>query len=256
MHILDSHETMPQIVAVTAQNINVILSTMKTYGRYLYLYFCNSILLIILSQLYITTTSAVSTMSGHISGYGPSIILIESNIGLFIAICLVALRAYSARKVNGRWRWDFIWISLAMIFLCLDCAFINYAVYLGLGKHLVDVPFSQLSIVIHWLYIVVLISFPGQAMAKFSVVSLLLQIQGPQAKKRRIALLVLSVLLALIGLTAIFVILFQCKPISKLWNIFEAGKCTYSPQVFDFLVFQGGKSVINFHIICSVTIVD
>jgi len=83
-------------------------------------------------------------------------------------------------------------------------------------------------------------SLPAAVMAKFSIISRLLQLQGPRAKKRRLALFVLAVLLALITFVAIFLALFQCKPVNELWNIFEDGECPYTNQAFDFLTFQGG----------------
>jgi len=195
---------------------------------------------LILSQTYITTFSpSYFAMTAHISGLGVGL-LVENNVGLLLGLILVGLRAYGAREINGRWRWDFIWISITIILHLVNSFLIDYAVHIGLGLTLADIPAGHLPKIIRWSWIVVLISLPPTVIAKFSVVSLLLQLQGPQAKKRKLALYILAISLALVTTIAILLALFQCDPLSKLWNILEDGKCLYKRQAFDLLVFQGG----------------
>jgi len=179
-------------------------------------------------------------MSGHINSLGVAI-LVENNTGLFLGLCLLALRAHSARTINGRLRWDFIWITLAMFIHLVNSFLIDYAVYVGVGKSVTNTSLAQLPIIIHWTYTVAYMSLPASVMAKLSIIALLLQLQGPQAKKTRVALMILPVLLALTSIVTIFLSLFQCKPVSKSWNIFEDGECPYEAQAVKFLIFQGGK---------------
>jgi len=177
-------------------------------------------------------------MLGLLGGLGPALLIVNSCLA-FLGCVVVGLRAYSARSRNGRLRWDFIWIVLALIFSLVNAICIGFATYNGLGRHIGDLELDQLFIVVHWLWITMIVSLPGTVFAKFSIVSLLLQIQGSQARKRRMALLIIAVLTAVISFTQIWLSVFQCEPINKLWQLFEPGQCPRSDGSTYFGIFQG-----------------
>ncbi|KAF2153936.1 hypothetical protein K461DRAFT_276996 [Myriangium duriaei CBS 260.36] len=194
-----------------------------------------------------STTAVHPSATAAIGGKGP-VVLAVTWITTAIAVIAVALRAYAASHTNGKWRWDFLWACACIFFGVAASIACTIAVFQGLGNHVMNLVtlgrqtgegFNYIWRTVHWLWIGIFIGLVATTFAKYSMIALMLQVQGPAAKKRRIALYALGVLFTIVNLIQIILSYLQCRPIEKLWNRAMPGQCNGGAIATNWSIFQG-----------------
>ncbi|PNS16265.1 Saccharolysin [Sphaceloma murrayae] len=183
------------------------------------------------------TTAVRSGYGGH----GPALLIVswtQAAIGTF----LVILRGYAAREINGKWRWDFIWIAIANIMAIASQAALHVATMQGLGNHAKKLTYPQIFSSLQYIWYCIFIGLPAVVFAKYSIISLLLSVQGPTAKKRTWALWTMGAFMMIVAIVQICLSLFECKPIAKLWNPTIEGACPILKAAGEYSKFQGAVS--------------
>ncbi|KAF4550045.1 Hypothetical protein D9617_19g103500 [Elsinoe fawcettii] len=142
-----------------------------------------------------------------------------------MAVIVVALRGYAASHQNGKWRWDFIWSVATLIFGVTAWGICFKATLTGLGNDTKNLTYPETFQALRFTWYTIFIGLVATTFAKFSVVSLLLQVQGPSAKKRKIALWAIAASFAVINLLQIVFSATQCTPAERLWYRFMEGSC-------------------------------
>ncbi|KAF4553941.1 Hypothetical protein D9617_5g068160 [Elsinoe fawcettii] len=141
---------------------------------------------------------------------------------------LVGLRTYVAIK-SRKLRWDFIWISLALVTAIVAAGFIQAGVSSGLGAHVSRLRFSQIWDIFFWFYLTIYAGTISIAFSKFAVIALLLDVyKGSRATRRRYALWMIGAVFGITTLLEIFLTAFQCSPLKKLWDLTADGTCPLS----------------------------
>ncbi|KAF2221289.1 hypothetical protein BDZ85DRAFT_265143 [Elsinoe ampelina] len=142
-----------------------------------------------------------------------------------IGTLLVGLRTYLVIQ-SRKFRWDFVWITLALISAIVAAAFIQVGVNSGLGAHVARLRFSQIWDVFFWFYLTIYAGTISIGFSKFAVIALLLDVyKGSRVAKRRYALWAIGAVFGVTTVLEIFLTAFQCNPLHKLWNLTADGVC-------------------------------
>ncbi|PSK57844.1 hypothetical protein B9Z65_9046 [Elsinoe australis] len=173
-----------------------------------------------------------------LGGRGPGI-LTGGWVLCGLGIILVALRLWAASKKAGKLRWDFFWITLAIVWCIASHACFTVALYSGIGNHAKALKYSEIFNALHWVWISLFVGIVGGVFSKFAIIALLLEVQSPNAKKRRFLLWAIGGILAATGLTQILLSWLKCEPIAKLWNPTLSGSCPRALEAANFSYFQG-----------------
>ncbi|PNS14925.1 hypothetical protein CAC42_2154 [Sphaceloma murrayae] len=99
------------------------------------------------------------------------------------------------------------------------------SVLTGLGNDASKLTYTEVFEALKYTWITVFIGLVATTFAKFSVVALLLQVQGPNAKKRRMALWAIAGSFAVINVVQLALSTFQCNPPERLWYRYLPGSC-------------------------------
>lgn len=163
------------------------------------------------------------------------------------SVICTALRAYGARTSNGKLRWDFIWVLLATSLGVAALVAAQISVREGLANHMTNLPdFYQAANALRWFWIAIYIGLPAMAFAKFSIIALLLNVQGPHAIKRAVVLWFIGFLIMSTSIIQIPLIIWGCDPIARLWDITLPGNCDLQRNVtVNFGILQGSISAFT-----------
>jgi len=177
-------------------------------------------------------------------GYTPEgvALLVVSIVLTSISIVVYALRAFSASKKDGRWRHDFIWVSIAMVFNIVAFAHIERALYFGLGHHIWDLTYSQVVLVIRFVVFYLFFILLSTTASKFSIIALLIPVQGVNARARVWTLYAVGALQAIFAVSLMFLIITECDPVPRLWNVMGEGSCPRKDFTHKWALVQGGSS--------------
>ena len=190
-------------------------------------------------------------MPSQVGGRGPLVLTVSWSLAA-LAIFLVTLRAFAASKINNKWRWDFIWAALSCVFGIIATVFITMAVMHGLGNHLLVLARNDIDDVwatFHWGFMAIFVGLVASTFSKNSMVALLLQVQGPNARKRRIALLSLCALYTIVNILQLVFSILTCNPRHKLWDRLAPGNCNGERLTYPWTYLQGGTLIV-LHLPC------
>lgn len=171
-------------------------------------------------------------------GDGPLITIVGSILA-FLSIACIVLRGLVAREINGKWRWDFIWVAASGVLGIVCTVAIIIATLHGLGNDLAGLSFNDIFEVVHWSYLSIFFGLPANTFAKWSLIALMLQIQGPAAHKRKIALWALGTLFGVVNLIQLILSATQCTPADHLWHRLSPGSCPRQDLAQNFSFLQG-----------------
>ncbi|KAF4548431.1 Hypothetical protein D9617_28g065370 [Elsinoe fawcettii] len=177
-------------------------------------------------------------------GRGPVLMTVgwvESMIG--VALCL--LRLYGASQKAGHIRWDFFWVAAATFTGIASHACFTVSILHGTGNHVTKLTFGEIFQSLHWIWISIFVGLVAVVFAKFAIIALILEVQGPNARKRRWFLWGLGAAIAVSGIIQICLSLTQCKPIDKLWNPTISGECPTQLVAANWSYFQGAIAVVS-----------
>ncbi|KAF2150505.1 hypothetical protein K461DRAFT_269948 [Myriangium duriaei CBS 260.36] len=164
-------------------------------------------------------------MTELLGGLGPAVIK-STWIQMFLAILVIGLRAYTASRTGEKWRWDFIWILLALVAGILTGVMSTMSAINGMGNHLANLNVQALYDLLYWEYLSTYLGTLSIAFSKFSVTALLLNVQyRTRNKTRRYALWISAITFAITSLLEIFLTAFQCAPDIKVWMVLDLATC-------------------------------
>ncbi|KAF4552951.1 Hypothetical protein D9617_8g049640 [Elsinoe fawcettii] len=186
---------------------------------------------------------ATAVKSGY-GGQGPTLLAV-SWTQVIIGTIMVLLRGYAASRINGAWRWDFIWVVLALIMGLASQATLHVAVMNGLGNHARQLTYPQIFESLRWIWYCIFTGLPAVCLAKSSIIALLLQVQGPNAKKRNWALWGMGAFIYIVSIVQICLSVFECRPVAKLWNPTLEGYCPSKRVAGEFSKFQGAVGAVT-----------
>ncbi|KAF4547362.1 Hypothetical protein D9617_45g091400 [Elsinoe fawcettii] len=173
-----------------------------------------------------------------LGGRGPAI-LTGGWILCGLGIMLVSLRLWATSRKAGRLRWDFLWVAFAIVWCIASHACFTVALYHGIGSHVRFLTYAEVFHALHWVWISLFVGIIGGIFSKFAIIALLLEVQSPHARGRRLLLWTLGVVLAATGVCQICLSLFKCEPVPKLWNPTLPGTCPRATAAAKFSYFQG-----------------
>ncbi|KAF2152769.1 hypothetical protein K461DRAFT_321730 [Myriangium duriaei CBS 260.36] len=159
-------------------------------------------------------------------------------IALLGVICTV-LRYFQASRINGRWRWDFIWAALASLTSLATLVTFTLAVVNGVGNKMENVTYTNVFNSIYYVFLTTYLGLVSITAAKFSVIALILQIEGPLARRRRIILFIMAAVFSIVNFITIPICITQCVPYNRLWYRYLPGTCPRVEFVNKLATFQG-----------------
>ncbi|KAF2219515.1 hypothetical protein BDZ85DRAFT_43220 [Elsinoe ampelina] len=177
-------------------------------------------------------------------GRGPTLMVV-GYVECLIGIVLCLLRLYGASQKAGHIRADFAWIAAATLFGIASHACFTVSILNGMGNHVDELTFGEIFQSLHWNWISIFVGIVAVTFAKFAIIALILEVQGPNAKKRRYFLWGLGAWIAGTGVIQICLSLTQCKPIDKLWNPTLDGECPTQLVAARWSYFQGAIAVVS-----------
>lgn len=178
--------------------------------------------------------------SSLVSGLGPTILAV-SWLETFIGIAIVALRGRVASRREGKLRWDFIWIVIALVFAFASTCIISAAVFHGLGNYAGDMSIVQLLDCAHWIWISAVVGLVPSVFGKFAIIAMLLAVHKYIGRKRRSALWGLAVLIGATNFVQLVATLYQCNPEGGSYLMPHHGSCTNKHFSGNFSYYQGGE---------------
>ncbi|KAB8231305.1 uncharacterized protein BDW43DRAFT_313119 [Aspergillus alliaceus] len=150
-----------------------------------------------------------------------------------LALILFALRAKTASfsppgqpyfGVFGV-RWDFIWVTIALVLaLCTQCL-MTVSVRYGLGNHQDLLSGSNIVQTNLWSWMAQIVAILCLAISRIAVVSFLLSLQARTRSIGRIVLYGVGAIQGIINVIEVGLILNQCDPTKKLWDPDIPGTC-------------------------------
>jgi len=192
---------------------------------------------------------AVHATSEHAyGGLGPTM-LVGGWTMCAIGVCLVLLRLYAATRKTDCVRWDLIWIANCLVWCVASQTAYGLSNIYGLGNHIENLAWDDVFNVLKWGYVALFLGIPATFFAKFSIMALLIQVQGPNARKRCYFLYFLGALLAITGIAQVIITATKCTPTAKLYMVLLPGKCPREALSIRFAYWQGCKSFITLYII-------
>ncbi|KAH8746198.1 hypothetical protein F5883DRAFT_700776 [Diaporthe sp. PMI_573] len=196
------------------------------------------------------TIGAVPPPPGVVPNFDdpPSLALVSTATSIALAVfstCFVALRFYTTLVITRvRGTADVLlalaWL-LAVAFSVSACILPRF----GFGRHLWDVPFTTYNI--HFMKTGAIEgTFFGMSItfSKLSILAFYLNIAlGPVAKRQRVAIYSLAVVVFLYGTLTSFEWLFACRPMEKYWDLtITDGTCINFMKI---VLFNGVMNVVT-----------
>ncbi|KAF2153680.1 hypothetical protein K461DRAFT_319926 [Myriangium duriaei CBS 260.36] len=184
------------------------------------------------------------TDADHFPGYTKEGVALLLTAGFLIStsVILYVLRAASASKKLGKWRIDFIFISVAVSLMVASFALMERALRYGLGHHTIDLSYHQITKVIEFTVLYLSLFILSTTFAKFSTIALLVPVQGIQSPARVYGLYAIGVLQAVFAIPLVFLIIFECDPVPRLWNVMGPGSCPRKELTHQWALAQGAIS--------------
>ncbi|KAF7196270.1 hypothetical protein HII31_02337 [Pseudocercospora fuligena] len=173
------------------------------------------------------------TLSRLLFGDGGDILLAVTWTWAGIAATLYVLRAcYASRELSREHssvfgiRWDFFWVTLAFTAALTAQVAITVSYCKAANTHQrpsAIVP--GLRVLIQTSTISGLAVLPSMIFGRFAVIALLLTLQGQIHRQWKVLLYAIGAIQAIFLTTHMIVMLNQCSPVRKLWDVTVPGTC-------------------------------
>lgn len=116
--------------------------------------------------------------------------------------------------------------------------------YNGFGRHKYYISSNEFTAYrrmdyLHWAQLFIILP-----LSKVSICQFLLRLSTFKKTKLRASLYALMGFLVIIHVPFIVLILVQCRPAHRYWDLNAAGDCFTSDRVADIVISQGGKSTV------------
>jgi hypothetical protein len=118
---------------------------------------------------------------------------------------------------------------------------VTVAALYGVGNHTDKINPETIGtgLLFEWIFNIFTIMSTG--FGKFAIISLILQIQGPNHHKKRYFLFFVGGSTMLFDVIQSILVWFQCTPIHKLWDVMAPGSCPNQTNILHVGVFQGSE---------------
>ncbi|KAH8756031.1 hypothetical protein F5883DRAFT_686132, partial [Diaporthe sp. PMI_573] len=201
------------------------------------------------------TIGAVPPPPGVVPNFDdpPSLALVNTATSIALAVfstCFVALRFYTTLGITRlspfRYRPAFVSMPTCRHVPTVDSlAYLSAVPRFGFGRHLWDVPFTTFNV--HFMKTGAIVgTFFGMSVtfSKLSILAFYLNIAlEPVAKRQRVAIYSLAVVVFLYGTLTSFEWLFACRPMEKYWDFtITDGTCINFIKI---LAFNGVMNVVT-----------
>ncbi|KAK0653064.1 hypothetical protein B0T16DRAFT_110725 [Cercophora newfieldiana] len=155
----------------------------------------------------------------------------QVNITFIVLVSVVMLlRLYTRARITHQFFVDDILAIFAALFILVSSATSLVATQYGLGKHIWNIPFPFENVIfsvkkcVQLMYVAHVFYAAGTAFTKLSIITSYLRIFPHDVL--RIVLYVTAVVCTGIGISAIFVTIFQCSPVHAAWDFtVEGSQC-------------------------------
>ena len=168
-------------------------------------------------------------------------LLITSTILTLLALVLVVLRGITARKKEGKWRADFIWIAIAVVFCVAAFFVLERSLYYGLGPHIQDLTLEQIEYAMGYAILYLELVLVSSSMAKFSIIALLIPVQGIHGRTRVYILWAIGIVQGFFAAMLMIFIITECEPVRHLWDVLSPGACPRKDFAHKWGMVQGGE---------------
>ncbi|KAF2149185.1 hypothetical protein K461DRAFT_281546 [Myriangium duriaei CBS 260.36] len=186
----------------------------------------------------------MATHFSALGGDGPKLLAIGWTV-FGVGTISTVLRYFVASRIDGRWRWDFIWAALATFITLGSVINFTLAILNGVGNDVKNVTLTNVFNAIFYVRMTVYFGLVGITAAKFSVIALLIQIEGPLIRRRRTALFIIAAFFSIVNLIYIPIAATECVPYNKLWYRYLPGSCPREQFVDSLGKFQGYTSSVT-----------
>lgn len=95
----------------------------------------------------------------------------------------------------------------------------------GLGNHLANLTLDQIGAALMWTWVSIFIGLVALTFAKWAIIALLLQVEGPNKRKRKIFLWSLGAILGIVAVVQFVLSWTQCTPAARLYDLELPGEC-------------------------------
>ena len=115
----------------------------------------------------------------------------------------------------------------------------------GLGRHKYYLSHYDFKMFLKWDYLDWLQAILTLAISKISICLLLLRLSQFSKLKRGLYWLVAFIVATHLPLLVLLIV--QCRPLEKAWNVIVDGRCLSKDMIANILIAQGGMSLLAYH---------
>ncbi|KAI1441779.1 hypothetical protein F5Y02DRAFT_430714 [Annulohypoxylon stygium] len=134
-----------------------------------------------------------------------------------ISTLIIAVRFYVRLTFRGKLNLDDYIIIITWIFNIMNSVFLTIASYLGLGKHYMEIPPSNVVFYGKWIYLSQGPAILSPGFGRISFAFLLLSLTPPSKARRKLLWgVICTQFIADVG--TIIIIYTQCRPVQGLWD--------------------------------------
>ncbi|KAK8121730.1 hypothetical protein PG984_010400 [Apiospora sp. TS-2023a] len=170
---------------------------------------------------------------------GPFVLGVGWSLVALSAIFLVARFYVKTTKHRGLW-WDDHVLAVSWIMIFVGVAILTYAVSLGFGQHITEIPMNTAANVQFLVYLGSVFSLLGAAWSKTSFALTLVRITEGTLRTA-IWVVITSINVALV--TNAILPFLRCSPVEKNWNpLIVEGECWDSDILLGFTMFAAAFS--------------
>lgn len=169
-----------------------------------------------------TGLEVVMASSTDMEDIGPSVVICNAIMISLTTIC-IGIRFYARFFIIKAHGWDDLCIGVGYLFAMVLCVCCIIETRYGLGRHISTVPLEDLGILLKYNFATELAYIFSFVASKLAFIFFYLSV-FPQSRLRTSSY-VLAVILVAQLIEESAVVLTQCAPLQKAWNVELPGKC-------------------------------
>ncbi|WPH01524.1 Hypothetical protein R9X50_00437000 [Acrodontium crateriforme] len=156
-----------------------------------------------------------------------------------LATLIISARTYAATRLVDRTGWGLFWILLTWIMAITAQILLTISVMYGAGNHTSELTYNDMVQAIKWNWMGQLVAILAIGFAKIAVIALTLHIQAPSERRYSWVLHFIWITNMMINITEVVLILYQCFPVARLWDMNVQGVCNGRQRSAKVGFFQG-----------------
>ncbi|KAL8870791.1 MAG: hypothetical protein Q9174_003244 [Haloplaca sp. 1 TL-2023] len=179
-------------------------------------------------------------LSNPYGGRGPLILAVTWTEAV-VALILMGARTYTNGFIVRSFKWDYWWALITLITGLIAQAMVTVSALSGLGNHIYLLWGPQLVKALLWSWIGQISAINAIGFGKIAVIAFLLRIQERNSTFKKAAwfLYFIAISNVVININQSIMILLQCSPSQKLWDLSVPGSCYHVERTNHVGYFQG-----------------